>query len=140
MTKAKLFTFVAAGLVSLIHVACAKPSKQAVSPEQSEGDAVAATPSQDDMPLIWPVLARAELPAAEEPAESTIRLEYVLALLAGAFALAAMIAERILKRSAARPPRPPAARDRVHLAAPTTEENAGYLDAKRDKLGHLFAN
>jgi len=29
--------------------------------------------------------------------------------------------------------------DRVHLAAPTTEENAGYLDAKRDKLGHLFA-
>ena len=30
--------------------------------------------------------------------------------------------------------------DRVHLAAPTTEENAGYLDAKRDKLGHLFAS
>jgi 3,4-dihydroxy 2-butanone 4-phosphate synthase/GTP cyclohydrolase II len=29
--------------------------------------------------------------------------------------------------------------DRVHLAAPTTEENAGYLDAKRDKLGHLLS-
>ena len=29
--------------------------------------------------------------------------------------------------------------DRVHLAAPTTDENAGYLDAKRDKLGHLFS-
>lgn len=29
--------------------------------------------------------------------------------------------------------------DRVHLAAPTTEENAGYLDAKREKLGHLLS-
>ena len=28
---------------------------------------------------------------------------------------------------------------RVHLAAPTTDENAGYLDAKRDKLGHLLS-
>ena len=28
---------------------------------------------------------------------------------------------------------------RVHLAAPPTDENASYLDAKRDKLGHLFA-
>lgn len=30
--------------------------------------------------------------------------------------------------------------DRVHLSAPTTDENAGYLDAKRHKLGHLFSN
>jgi 3,4-dihydroxy 2-butanone 4-phosphate synthase/GTP cyclohydrolase II len=29
--------------------------------------------------------------------------------------------------------------DRVHLAAPATEENAGYLDTKRDKLGHLLS-
>jgi len=29
--------------------------------------------------------------------------------------------------------------DRVHLTAPTTDENAGYLDAKRDKLGHLLS-
>jgi len=29
--------------------------------------------------------------------------------------------------------------DRVNLAAPTTDENAGYLDAKRDKLGHLLS-
>ena len=28
---------------------------------------------------------------------------------------------------------------REHLAAPTTDENAGYLDAKRDKLGHLLS-
>lgn len=28
---------------------------------------------------------------------------------------------------------------RVNLAAPTTDENAGYLDAKRDKLGHLLS-
>jgi 3,4-dihydroxy 2-butanone 4-phosphate synthase/GTP cyclohydrolase II len=29
--------------------------------------------------------------------------------------------------------------DRVHLTAPATDENAGYLDAKRDKLGHLLS-
>src|SRR5687767_12042640 len=29
--------------------------------------------------------------------------------------------------------------DRVHLSAPPTDENAGYLDAKRDKLGHLLS-
>ena len=29
--------------------------------------------------------------------------------------------------------------DRVHLSAPATDENAGYLDAKRDKLGHLLS-
>jgi 3,4-dihydroxy 2-butanone 4-phosphate synthase/GTP cyclohydrolase II len=28
---------------------------------------------------------------------------------------------------------------RVHLTAPPTDENAGYLDAKRDKLGHLLS-
>ncbi|HEX9565797.1 MAG TPA: bifunctional 3,4-dihydroxy-2-butanone-4-phosphate synthase/GTP cyclohydrolase II [Gemmatimonadaceae bacterium] len=30
--------------------------------------------------------------------------------------------------------------DRVHLSAPTTDENAGYLDAKRTKLGHLLSH
>ena len=30
--------------------------------------------------------------------------------------------------------------DRVHLTAPSTDENAGYLDAKRAKLGHLLSN
>lgn len=30
--------------------------------------------------------------------------------------------------------------DRVNLAAPTTDENVSYLDAKRDKLGHLLAH
>ncbi len=29
--------------------------------------------------------------------------------------------------------------DRVRLEAPSTDENAGYLEAKRTKLGHLFA-
>jgi GTP cyclohydrolase II len=29
--------------------------------------------------------------------------------------------------------------DRVHLSAPPTDENSGYLDAKRDKLGHLLS-
>jgi 3,4-dihydroxy 2-butanone 4-phosphate synthase/GTP cyclohydrolase II len=30
--------------------------------------------------------------------------------------------------------------DRVHLFAPTTDENAGYLDTKRTKLGHLLSH
>ncbi|MCC6319190.1 MAG: bifunctional 3,4-dihydroxy-2-butanone-4-phosphate synthase/GTP cyclohydrolase II [Gemmatimonadaceae bacterium] len=30
--------------------------------------------------------------------------------------------------------------DRVRIAAPTTEENAGYLEAKRTKLGHLLSH
>ena len=29
--------------------------------------------------------------------------------------------------------------DRVRLEAPSTDENAGYLETKRTKLGHLFA-
>jgi 3,4-dihydroxy 2-butanone 4-phosphate synthase / GTP cyclohydrolase II len=30
--------------------------------------------------------------------------------------------------------------DRVGIVQPATEENAGYLDTKREKLGHLFAS
>jgi 3,4-dihydroxy 2-butanone 4-phosphate synthase/GTP cyclohydrolase II len=30
--------------------------------------------------------------------------------------------------------------ERVPIIAPHTDENAGYLDVKRDKLGHLFAH
>jgi 3,4-dihydroxy 2-butanone 4-phosphate synthase/GTP cyclohydrolase II len=30
--------------------------------------------------------------------------------------------------------------ERVPIVPPATSENQGYLDAKRDKLGHLFAH
>ena len=30
--------------------------------------------------------------------------------------------------------------ERVPIIPPRTDENAGYLDVKRDKLGHLFAH
>jgi 3,4-dihydroxy 2-butanone 4-phosphate synthase/GTP cyclohydrolase II len=30
--------------------------------------------------------------------------------------------------------------DRVKIAAPTTDENAGYLEAKRTKMGHLLSS
>ena len=30
--------------------------------------------------------------------------------------------------------------ERVPLVAHATEDNRGYLDVKRDKLGHLFAH
>jgi len=60
------------------------------------------TVPQDDMPLQWPVLATADVAAAEQPPEATIRSENVLGFLSGALALAAMILQTILKLSAAR--------------------------------------
>jgi hypothetical protein len=51
-----------------------------------------AASSQDDMPLTWPVVAPADLPAAARPSQSAVKPELVLALLAGALGLAAIFA------------------------------------------------
>jgi hypothetical protein len=48
--------------------------------------------SSDDMPLIWPILNSAELAAAGQPVYSALRLPLFLLLIAGALALAAVIA------------------------------------------------
>ena len=71
----------------------------------SNGDAAehSTTVTQDDMPLQWPVLATADVPAAERPPEAAIRTEHVLGFLSGALALAAMILQTIFKLSVARP-------------------------------------
>jgi hypothetical protein len=51
-----------------------------------------ATRSQDDMPLTWPVITPADLPAAARPSQSAVKPELMLALLAGALGLAAIFA------------------------------------------------
>ena len=62
----------------------------------------AATDAQDEMPLIWPVLSPAELTVAGPAPQSKVKWEYVLAVIAGALALAAMLIGAIFNRAAAR--------------------------------------
>jgi hypothetical protein len=52
--------------------------------------------SEAEMPLVWPILTADD---AAEPAGSPVRLEYVLALLVGALALAAAIGRWIFRRA-----------------------------------------
>jgi hypothetical protein len=55
---------------------------------------------EEEMPAIWPMHAAAELPATEQPAAANP--VYVLAVLAGAFALAGFVGRAIFKHAAAR--------------------------------------
>ena len=82
-----------------------------------------AADSQDDMPLIWPVLTSADLAVAGSPSLSAVDSEHLFALLAGSLALAAVIVHLVFKpvaagrpgwfghrdqrRSASNTPRPP---------------------------------
>jgi hypothetical protein len=70
------------------------------APAQSEGE----------MPSVWPILTPAE---AAEPTGSGASLEYVLALLAGALALAAVIARLIFVRTARERDRPERRHQRI---------------------------
>jgi hypothetical protein len=58
----------------------------------SYADERAAPHSPDDMPLIWPILNPAELAVAGQPVQSGLKLPLFLILVAGALALAAVIA------------------------------------------------
>ena len=71
----------------------------------------AAADAEDEMPLVWPVLSPAELSAARPAPQSKMRWEYILAIIAGALALAAMLIGAIFNRAAARE------RDRDQAAA-----------------------
>jgi hypothetical protein len=107
---------------------------------------------QEKMPLVWPVLSAAELDAAAPAPESALRLEYMLALLAAALAVAAILGQRMLNRSARSaptqrrgrseaPPAPPAVA-RMTPAAPVRRARpAGRgasapaaLDGSRDEV------
>jgi hypothetical protein len=54
------------------------------------------------MPPIWPVPDAAELAATEQPPTAAVKPVYVLAVLAGAFALAGFVGRAIFKHAAAR--------------------------------------
>jgi hypothetical protein len=56
-----------------------------------------ATENEDDMPLVWPVLTPAELAAAGLEQSSTIKPAFMLAVLVGALAFAAVIARLLFK-------------------------------------------
>jgi hypothetical protein len=56
-----------------------------------------AANSEDDMPLVWPTLSSVDRAAAGSPPWSAALSEHLLALLAGALALAAMIARTLFK-------------------------------------------
>ncbi len=59
------------------------------------------THSEDDMPLIWPVLSPADLQVAEQPQDVAIRL--ILSFVAGALGIIAAFAWAIFKLTRARP-------------------------------------
>jgi hypothetical protein len=61
-----------------------------------------ATPgAHDDMPLVWPVLTPAEPPATTSAMQSTATWIYILGLLSGSLALAAVLVRAIGNRAAA---------------------------------------
>jgi hypothetical protein len=62
----------------------------------------ATTDLEGEMPLIWPVLSPADLTATEPAPQSRVRWEYLLAVIAGALALAAMLIGAIFNRAAVR--------------------------------------
>jgi hypothetical protein len=82
-----------------------------------------AADSQNDVPLIWPVLTSVDLAVAGSPSLSAVNSEHTLALLAGSLAFAAVIVHLVFKpvaasrlgwfghrdqrRSASNAPRPP---------------------------------
>jgi hypothetical protein len=63
-------------------------------------DAPSKANPEEEMPPIWPVHDAAELAATEQPA--AVKPVYVLAVLAGAFALAGFVGRAIFKHAAAR--------------------------------------
>jgi hypothetical protein len=91
----------------------------------------AAKGAQDDMPLVWPVLAPAE-PPAKSAMQSTATWIYILGLLSGSLALAAVLVRAIGNRAAARRMAPAAARDRRPLPdapSPLATERPQFADA-----------
>jgi hypothetical protein len=89
----------------------AGPRHPATMTVSNAAEQPAAAPAADEeMPLIWPVLSPAEI-AAGKPAPqsvttsappSKLRWEYILAIIAGALALAAMLIGAMFNRAAAR--------------------------------------
>jgi hypothetical protein len=60
------------------------------------------TETQDEMPLVWPILTPAELAAAQQPDASIISFAQLAAALAMVLGLVALIARVVFRFSAAR--------------------------------------
>jgi hypothetical protein len=88
-----------------------------VSMSNSYAEEQSATASEDEMPLIWPILTPAELGASERPTALTISFAQLVAALAAVLGLAALIVRTIVRLSAARKPDRPHARERRESAA-----------------------
>jgi hypothetical protein len=78
--------------------------KPATMSRNSFAEEHATTDAQDGMPLVWPVLTPAELAAAEPAAQSNLKWVYILAVLSGTLALAAMLLNAINNRAAEHQP------------------------------------
>jgi hypothetical protein len=76
------------------------------------------TDSQDDMPLIWPILTAQDLAAAEQAPQNAIPFAQLAAALAAVLGLAALIIRIIFQLTAARTQNRPNAGDRWGSAAP----------------------
>jgi hypothetical protein len=75
------------------------------------------TDSQDDMPLIWPIMTPQDLAAAEQAPRFTITFVQLAAALVAVLGLAALIIGLLVRPSAARRSNWPNARDRWGSAA-----------------------
>jgi hypothetical protein len=73
--------------------------REPASTSDRDADQQSELPSQNDMPLVWPVLTAADLAAAEA---SPVKSAHMLALVAAALALAAFIIRKIFRLFAVR--------------------------------------
>jgi hypothetical protein len=76
-------------------------AREPSSPTSSHAEKRIAADSEDDMPLIWPILSPADRAVASSPPQSAAMFEHILALLAGALTFAAMLARALFKPTAA---------------------------------------
>ncbi len=95
---------VTAAEVAFAEAASSNDKAPVVSSPSSPSNADAPSPpqTQDDTSSVRPSPAAADVSAVSSESEPAIRIEFLLASLAGALALAALIAERLVRRSARR--------------------------------------
>jgi len=92
----------------------------------------AAKDAHHDMPLVWPVMTPAEVPADKPAMQSTATWVYILGLLSGSLALAAVLLRAIGNRAAARRVAYAASPDRRHVPnvpGQQTTERSQFADA-----------
>jgi hypothetical protein len=92
----------------------------------------AANGAHDDLPLVWPVLTPAEPPVAKPALQSAATWIYILGLLSGSLALAAVLLRAIGNRATARLMVRAAAPDRRHVTnvpRRQTTERPQFADA-----------